>query len=230
VIIDQSGRSQRRYCDDCLPEVRERIQASTPSYAAPLDKERQSKKLSETMTHVEAAKRAWRETGGEPASPAVAEAFRSSILPKLQPYSTYAIAKVTGLSQRYAALIKRGEAIPHPRHLETLAAIDEGIAARAAQAPAKGTRSAANKMRRQERLEWERLHGRGHDVAPYVQQIQPHLAQLPLAQMRRATGLGETYCLQLKRGAVIPHPMHWEALAELAGVAFSLDAARISAE
>jgi hypothetical protein len=46
--------------------------------------------------------------------------FATEILPRLIDLTASEIATATGLSQHYAALIKRGRKTPHPRHWQTL--------------------------------------------------------------------------------------------------------------
>ena len=46
--------------------------------------------------------------------------FTSEILPQLQGVSLSTIAGVTGLSQQYCSLIRRGFKVPHPRHWQAL--------------------------------------------------------------------------------------------------------------
>jgi hypothetical protein len=41
------------------------------------------------------------------------------------------------------------------------------------------------------------------------------LATVSLAAMMRATGLSRPYCAKIRRGAQVPHPRHWEALAQM---------------
>jgi hypothetical protein len=49
--------------------------------------------------------------------------FATEILPRIPDLTAGQIAAATGLSQHYAALIKRGRKIPHPRHWSALQTI-----------------------------------------------------------------------------------------------------------
>jgi len=52
----------------------------------------------------------------------------------------------------------------------------------------------------------------------YVKQIRPALACVPKARIRAALGVSEPYASYIQEGKRIPHPRHWQALAEFAGV------------
>ena len=52
----------------------------------------------------------------------------------------------------------------------------------------------------------------------YVKQIQPALASVAKSQIRSALGVSEPYSSDIRAGKRIPHPRHWQALAELVGV------------
>jgi hypothetical protein len=69
-------------------------------------------------------------------------------------------------------------------------------------------------MRKEGALAWERENHGPHDVAVYRSEILPHLAQVTLPQIIRATGLTSSYCWR-PAGERVPHPMYWEPLAEL---------------
>ena len=51
---------------------------------------------------------------------AAREHFRQKTLPKLAGFTLGDIVKVTGLSKRYASLIRRGDVTPHPMHFDAL--------------------------------------------------------------------------------------------------------------
>jgi len=52
----------------------------------------------------------------------------------------------------------------------------------------------------------------------YVQQVQPALARVAIAQIRATLGVSEPYSSDIQRGKCIPHPRHWQVLAQLAGL------------
>lgn len=51
----------------------------------------------------------------------------------------------------------------------------------------------------------------------YVKQIQPALATVAKSQIRSVLGVSEPYASDIQAGKRIPHPRHWQALAELVG-------------
>jgi hypothetical protein len=52
----------------------------------------------------------------------------------------------------------------------------------------------------------------------YAKQVQPALARMKKSEIRSALGLSEPYSSDIRSGKRVPHPRHWLALAELAGV------------
>jgi CRISPR-associated endonuclease Cas1 len=52
----------------------------------------------------------------------------------------------------------------------------------------------------------------------YVNQIQPALAEVSKSRVRAALGVSEPYSSDIRAGKCIPHPRHWQALAQLVGV------------
>jgi hypothetical protein len=46
--------------------------------------------------------------------------YRARVLPGLAKVPVRAIAAAMGVSQGYAARVRKGEAVPHPRHWSTL--------------------------------------------------------------------------------------------------------------
>jgi hypothetical protein len=77
-------------------------------------------KLSESMSRRGLDVAAWDREHSERPDP---EVFRSEILPGLQGVPLARIVVRTGLSLRYASLIRRGEKVPHPMHWDALRAI-----------------------------------------------------------------------------------------------------------
>jgi hypothetical protein len=47
------------------------------------------------------------------------------------------------------------------------------------------------------------------------EQILPRLADVPLSQIERATGLSNSSCSRIRSGRMTPHPRHWDALSKL---------------
>jgi hypothetical protein len=52
----------------------------------------------------------------------------------------------------------------------------------------------------------------------YVNQIQPALAAVTKSRIRSALGVSEPYASGIRAGKRIPHPRHWQTLAQLGGV------------
>jgi len=52
----------------------------------------------------------------------------------------------------------------------------------------------------------------------YVKQVQPALASVAKSQIRAALGVNEPYSSAIQTGKCVPHPRHWQALAQLGGV------------
>jgi CRISPR-associated endonuclease Cas1 len=52
----------------------------------------------------------------------------------------------------------------------------------------------------------------------YTKQVQPALTQVAKSQVRSAILVSEPYSSDIRSGKRVPHPRHWQALAELAGV------------
>jgi hypothetical protein len=67
------------------------------------------------------------------------------------------------------------------------------------------------------RLSWERKHkGEVLDPETYRSEILPRLRNLQTIELSRRTGLSVPYCARIKKGDRVPHPMHWDALEDLA--------------
>jgi hypothetical protein len=55
-----------------------------------------------------------------------------------------------------------------------------------------------------------------YTLEQYRTEIAPALARVPVAFIRRATGLSYAYCKMIRRGKVVPHVAHWAALRSIA--------------
>jgi len=78
-------------------------------------------------------------------------------------------------------------------------------------AKSKQRRSASMKKRRRANIKWDKQEGRPNPEL-FRTQILPKLSDIPLKTIVKATGLSKSYCSLIRRGEVIPHPSHWEAL------------------
>jgi hypothetical protein len=56
----------------------------------------------------------------------------------------------------------------------------------------------------------------------YMTQIQPALTRVAKSRIRSALGVSEPYSSDIQAGKRIPHPRHWQALAELVGLSASV--------
>jgi ribosomal protein L32 len=54
--------------------------------------------------------------------------------------------------------------------------------------------------------------------AKYRSEIQPRLVSIAISQLASALGVSEPYAADIRAGRYCPHPRHWKALADLAGV------------
>jgi CRISPR-associated endonuclease Cas1 len=52
----------------------------------------------------------------------------------------------------------------------------------------------------------------------YVNRVRPALASIPKSRIRSELGLSEPYASYIQEGRRIPHPRHWQALADLVGI------------
>lgn len=58
-------------------------------------------------------------------------------------------------------------------------------------------------------------HQQGWDPSDWEKTIQPGLANVSLAKIMDATGLGPASASGARTGKLVPHPRHWTALADL---------------
>jgi ribosomal protein L32 len=57
------------------------------------------------------------------------------------------------------------------------------------------------------------------DETTYSEAIQPRLSSITISALSSALGVCESYAADIRAGRRRPHPRHWQALAELAGIA-----------
>jgi len=125
----------RKYCDACLPAIRERsistFSESGRQRLAELrakgiepsrDRDARRKLGEKNSQHMQDQTR-WEQSQVSDFDP---DAFNEHILPGLQGHSLNAIAKATGLSDQYCSRIRRGRYIPHPRHWQALMSLTVG--------------------------------------------------------------------------------------------------------
>lgn len=122
--------SARRYCDDCLPDIREeRLSTFTVAGPAALARRRaagtdpahggdagKSRGLRNAKHHHAIAD--WEREDVEKLEP---EYFTRNILPMLQGIPLSKMASTTGLTEGYCSFVRRGLKGPHRRHWSALA-------------------------------------------------------------------------------------------------------------
>ena len=74
-----------------------------------------------------------------------------------------------------------------------------------------GATKTAHNLRR---AAWEEAHEGAADVDVFRSGVLPSTQGISLRRLAKATGLSLSYCSKIRQGLVVPHPMHWEALAE----------------
>lgn len=100
-------------------------------------------------------------------------------------------------------------------HGSGLAAIEEKKAAGSDpthSALAAERRAATNVSRKRHAREWDETHGKLVDLSAFQRDILPHIQDIPLSRLQRATGLSLRYLSLIRRGERVPHPRHWQAL------------------
>jgi len=128
VLLDDE-RTDRRYCDACLParqrETTTALATSGPDALArrrrevhdPMFSEEARRKLGAAIAKRNREAARWTRTHPGPHDPAT---FTKTILPRLAQVPLRVIMKATGLSIRSCSRIRQGRAVPHPRHFEAL--------------------------------------------------------------------------------------------------------------
>ncbi len=98
---------------------------------------------------------------------------------------------------------------------------DACIAADPHQAPAlRKSRAKAISARKQAEAGWSRKHHPGIAINRRwaIEELRPALAQVRLATIVQATGVAKSTASGWRAGHTVPHPMHWETLAAVAGI------------
>jgi hypothetical protein len=75
-------------------------------------------------------------------------------------------------------------------------------------------RGSTMSRRKRELQEWKLSHpGTIVDPGVLASEIRPVIRSVPLSDLVRASGLTAGYLSLIRRGAMVPHPRHWPALA-----------------
>jgi hypothetical protein len=105
-----------------------------------------------------------------------------------------------------------GAPVSNPRHIRC----DACIAADPRQTPAlRKSRGAAISARKQAEAAWQ---GASVDPDAWEKTIRPALASVGLSAIVGRLGVSKSSAWSWKVGRTTPHPSHWRALADLAGV------------
>jgi len=71
---------------------------------------------------------------------------------------------------------------------------------------------------------WDAEHaGEEYDPAWFTREVLPGLRGVSLTAMARVTGMSTSSASKVRAGRRVPHPRHWELLAELVGVGGTTD-------
>ncbi len=122
--------TRREYCDECLPDVREEaatafslagpesLRSLRAAGADPAHGGKAAEMRAATQTERAARRAEWERGHGD--GSAERERFTAEILPRLKEVPLSKIVAGTGLSLRYASLIRRGMYTPHPTYYDEL--------------------------------------------------------------------------------------------------------------
>ncbi len=132
VVLD---RTNRAYCDDCLPNYRAEqadewsaggraaLATLRANGVSPAHGETAGRKRGERNAAHVASVTAWeKEHAGVRTDPAT---FARDILPCLQRVPLRAMIQATGLSEGYCSFVRRGQKVPHRRHWDALRELAE---------------------------------------------------------------------------------------------------------
>ena len=99
--------------------------------------------------------------------------------------------------------------------------VDAARSGRVAAQSAEAQASRAHTQRRNALAQWGWLRSSQPawlNESIYAKEIQPRLAGITVRAISLALGVSESYAADVRAGRRRPHPRHWQALAELAGV------------
>ena len=85
-------------------------------------------------------------------------------------------------------------------------------------AKARRLRIATKRRHDAARQEWERSGQNSTSEEVYRTQIQPRLKGLTVSAIMKALQVSVIYASHIRRGKRVPHPRHWQVLADLASV------------
>jgi CRISPR-associated endonuclease Cas1 len=106
-----------------LAKAKEALRAMRESEDDPSRTDEAKRALAETMSRRWQEKLAWEREHGREALLQERERFKREIWPRLRSIPLRRMARVTGLSIYYCALIRKGDYVPHPVHYAAFAAL-----------------------------------------------------------------------------------------------------------
>jgi len=199
------GRRDESWCPDCRPAVRVEALAAGRVAGSVARARRRAEGLPDPSQTAEVRARRGASVGRRDAEALAWDAAHPGVVvdatgfapirEALGAVTVGAISRAVGLSSGYASSVRRGEYVPHPRHWPALADL-AGVACPVDDTESPGVTGPS----------WWREH------------VLPALAAVSTVEIGRVTGLSKGSCSKVRRGLQVPHPRHWPALAELAGV------------
>jgi CRISPR-associated endonuclease Cas1 len=201
----QLDRPDYTWCATCLPAVKHQAIVKAGKRSAAVRQVRKAAGLPDPTTTPEARAKLGAAIGRRDAEALAWEAAHPGVVADPESFGLIAsglrvvtlgkITAATGLSKNYVAQVRKGEYVPHPRHWPTLAEL-AGVPC-----PFENGADAG-----------------GLDVTWWREVVMPALAAVTTTAISHATGLSSGQASKVRRGLNVPHPRHWPALAELAGV------------
>lgn len=193
------------WCPACLPMAKKRALLKARAVSRAAQETREAAGLPDPMRTPEARSRLGAAIGRRDAEALAWEAAHPGFVVDRAAFAVIgvaladitvgAIVHATGLSKAYSAQVRNGGYVPHPRHWLALAEL-AGV-----HCPFE-----------------DEAGGAALDLTWWREVVVPKLANVSTVAIGQATGLSKGSCSKLRRGLHTPHPRHWPALAELAGV------------
>lgn len=207
VLLD---RRDGTWCPDCLPAVKADTLASARAAGTIAREARRAAQIPEPSQAPEVRARRGASVGRRDTEAVAWDAAHAGLVvdsaefapirEALADITVAAIARGTGLSRSYASSVRGGQNVPHPRHWPALATLA-------------GVPCPFDDAEPTETL----------DLAWWRETVVPALAAVSTVDIGRVTGLSKGSASKVRRGAQVPSPVHWVALAGLAGVKFNAD-------
>ncbi len=198
------SRPDYRYCDTCRPEAQEEAAAGLVAASRRARQARRAQGVPESSASPEARAKLGSAIGKRDDEATAWDAAHAGVVVDRETFAPIAArlpavtlgrtTAATGLSKSYAASVRRGFHVPHPRHWAALAELT-GVP-----------------------CPFEIEAGAGLDLAWWRGVVVPALASVTTTAVAEATGLSAGQASKVRRGLHAPDPKHWSTLAALAGV------------